>query len=117
MRKSAKPFSVALQLSKMGKSQIIDEIEKLSSKQSLTADDYKMLSNYIEQLKKIEEDKSLSEMIDLFPALQKYKEHRSIINLQKLCVEISEFCRAVYASTQNEDERKIYRNMIEKLNK
>lgn len=95
----------------------MDEIEKLSSKQSLNADDYKMLSDYIEQLKKIEEDKTISEMIDLFPALQAYKENHSIINLQKLCVEISEFCRAVYASTQSEDERKIYRNMIEKLNK
>ncbi len=101
----------------MDKSQIIDEIEKLSSKQSLTADDYKMLSEYIKELKKIEEDKTLSEMIDLFPALQKYKENHSIINLQKLCVEISEFCRAVYASTQSEDERKVYRNMIAKLNK
>lgn len=117
MKKSVKPFSVALPLSRMGKSQIMDEIEKLSSKQSLNANDYKMLSKYIEQLKKIEEDKTLSEMIDLFPALQKYKEEHSIINLQKLCVEISEFCRAVYASTQSEDERKVYRNMIEKLNK
>ena len=117
MKKSVKHFSVALPLSRMDKSQIIDEIEKLSSKQSLTANDYKMLSSYIEQLKKNEEDKTLSEMVDLFPALQKYKEEHSIINLQKLCVEISEFCRAVYASTQNEEERNIYRKMIEKLNK
>ena len=38
-------------------------------------------------------------------------------NLKKLCVEIAQFCRAVYASTQNEAERKIYFDMLEKLNK
>ncbi len=55
--------------------------------------------------------------IDIFPALQKYKDEHNIANLQKLMVEISEFCRSVYASTQNEAERKIYRTFIEKLNK
>ena len=58
-----------------------------------------------------------SEIADIFPALQKYKDEHSTANLQKLMVEISEFCRSVYASTQNEDERKIYRTFIEKLNK
>ena len=38
-------------------------------------------------------------------------------NLKKLCVEIAEFCRAVYASTINEQERRIYFDMLEKLNK
>ena len=42
---------------------------------------------------------------------------RNTENLQKLCVEIAQFCRAVYASTQNEQERKIYFDMLEKLNK
>lgn len=55
--------------------------------------------------------------IDFFPALKKYKEEHNTANLQKLMVEISEFCRSVYASTQNEAERKIYHSMIEKLNK
>ena len=31
--------------------------------------------------------------------------------------EISDFCRAVYASTQNEQERNIYFAMLDKLNK
>lgn len=57
------------------------------------------------------------EAIDIFPALHKYQSEHTTDNLQKLCVEIGEFCRAVYASTQNEAERKIYRSMIEKLNK
>lgn len=55
--------------------------------------------------------------IDFFPALQKYKDEHNTANLQKLMVEILEFCRSVYASTRSEDERKIYHNFIEKLNK
>jgi hypothetical protein len=58
-----------------------------------------------------------SELEDIFPALHKYREQHSKSNLQKLCVEILEFCRSVYASTQSEEERKIYRAMTEKLNK
>lgn len=58
-----------------------------------------------------------SEIADIFPALQKYKDEHNTANLQKLMVEISEFCRSVYASTRNEAERKIYRSFIEKLNK
>ena len=55
--------------------------------------------------------------IYIFPALKKYKDEHNTANLQKLMVEILEFCRSVYASTRSEDERKIYHNFIEKLNK
>lgn len=58
-----------------------------------------------------------SEIADIFPALQKYKDEHNTANLQKLCAQISEFCRSLYASTRNEAERKIYRVFIEKLNK
>lgn len=54
---------------------------------------------------------------DIFPALRKYKDEHNTANLQKLMVEILEFCRSVYASTRSEDERKIYHNFIEKLTK
>lgn len=57
------------------------------------------------------------EAIDIFPALHKYKTEHTTDNLKKLCVEIAQFCRAVYASTANEQERKIYFDMLEKLNK
>lgn len=57
------------------------------------------------------------EAIDIFPALHKYKTEHTTDNLKKLCVEISEFCRAIYASTQNEQERSIYFAMLDKLNK
>lgn len=69
------------------------------------------------------EDKTLEKQtndnseLDIFPALQKYKDEHTAANLQKLMVEILEFCRSVYASTRNEQERKIYHNFIEKLNK
>ena len=58
-----------------------------------------------------------SEIAGTFPALKKYKDEHNTVNLQKLMVEISEFCRAVYASTRNEGERAIYRSFVEKLNK
>ena len=69
------------------------------------------------------EDKTLEKQtndnseLDIFPALQKYKDEHSTANLQKLMVEILEFCRSVYASTRSEDERKIYHSMIEKFKK
>lgn len=57
------------------------------------------------------------EAVSIFPALHKYKTEHNTDNLKKLCVEIAQFCRAVYSSTQNEQERKIYYDMLEKLNK
>ena len=58
-----------------------------------------------------------SEIVGLFPALHKYKISHNTDNLKKLCVEIADFCRAVYSSTQNEQERNIYFAMLDKLNK
>lgn len=57
------------------------------------------------------------EAISVFPALHKYQEDHSIPNLQKLCVELAEFCSAVYASTRSPEEREIYRAFVSKLNK
>jgi hypothetical protein len=57
------------------------------------------------------------EAVDIFPALHKYKIEHTTDNLKKLCVEISQFCRAVYSSTQNEQERNIYFSMLDKLNR
>ena len=67
--------------------------------------------------KPLEKQTNNNSEFDFFPALQKYKDERNTANLKKLMVEILEFCRSVYASTRNEDERKVYRSMIEKLNK
>lgn len=62
-------------------------------------------------------EQEYKEAMDIFPALHKYQTEHNSVNLQKLCVEIAEFCRAVYASTQNENERDIYYDMLEKLQK
>lgn len=62
-------------------------------------------------------DNDVKELKDIFPALEKYKANHSAENLKKLCVEVSEFCQAIYASTRNEPERDIYRNMVKKLNR
>ena len=55
------------------------------------------------------------EAIDIFPALHKYKSEHSLENLQKLCVEVADFCRAIYSSTQNDREREVYFSMLDKL--
>ena len=57
------------------------------------------------------------EAVDIFPALHKYKNEHTIENLQKLCVELSTFCLAVYASTRTPEERDIYKAFVGKLNK
>lgn len=57
------------------------------------------------------------EAIDIFPALHKYKTEHNTDNLKKLCVEIADFCRAIYASTENEQERQIFNAMLDKLSK
>lgn len=67
--------------------------------------------------KPLEKQTNDNSELDIFPALQKYKDEHNTANLQKLMVEILEFCRSVYASTRSEAERKIYQSMIEKLNK
>lgn len=64
-------------------------------------------------LEQIEDE--YTEALGIFPALHKYKTDHNALNLQKLCTEISEFCRAIYASTNNEEERMIYHKMLDKL--
>lgn len=74
----------------------------------------KSIKNEENPIGKTKESKAIE---DYFPALQKYKDEHNAANLEKLCVEIMEFCRAVYASTRNEAERKVYYTMVQKLNK
>ena len=74
---------------------------------------------YMEQFEDKVEPMQLQEefkwAVDIFPALHKYKISHNTDNLKKLCVEIAQFCRSVYASTENEQERKIYFDMLDKL--
>ena len=73
------------------------------------------LGTYEDKVTPVQLTTEYREAIDIFPALHKYKTEHNTDNLKKLCVEIADFCRAIYASTQNEDERQIYRNMVENL--
>ena len=60
-------------------------------------------------------EREYKEAIGIFPALHKYKDTHNTVNLQKLCVEVVDFVRAIYSSTQNEEERAILRKTIDKL--
>lgn len=71
-----------------------------------------------QEMQELEKQKRIySEIESIFPALQKYKAEHTKTNLQKLCVEIAEFCKSVYASTQNQEEREVYYTMLDKLSK
>ena len=71
-----------------------------------------------QEIQELEKQKNIySEIASIFPALQKYKEEHTKTNLQKLCVEIAEFCKNVYASTRNQEEREVFLAMLDKLNK
>ena len=56
-----------------------------------------------------------AEAVDIIPALHTYQAEHNAKNLQKLCVEVLEFCHAIYASTQNDEERKIYDRVFGKI--
>lgn len=73
--------------------------------------------NQQEMLELENKKRTYSEIESIFPALQKYKAEHTKTNLQKLCVEIAEFCKSVYASTQNQEEREVYYTMLDKLSK
>jgi uncharacterized protein YaaR (DUF327 family) len=87
-----------------------------SNRESLNQESANVKSERFEDNSLEKTNKENSE-IKFFQALQKYKDEHNSANLQKLMVEILDFCRSVYASTQNEAERNIYRSMIQKLNK
>jgi hypothetical protein len=71
-----------------------------------------------QEMQELEKQKRIyGEIESIFPALQKYKAEHTKTNLQKLCVEIAEFCRSVYASTENQEEREVYYAMLDKLSK
>ena len=71
-----------------------------------------------QETQELEKQKRIyGEIESIFPALQKYKTEHTKTNLQKLCVEIAEFCKSVYASTQNQEEREVFFDCLAKLDK
>lgn len=59
----------------------------------------------------------MTELNDIESSLMHFIKFHTLENLQKLCLEIQEFCQSVYALTQNEEERSIYFDMIRKINR
>ena len=57
----------------------------------------------------------VNELKDIAPNLNTFIENHTVDNLQRLCIEIKEFCQAVYALTNSDEERKIYFNMVDSL--
>ena len=55
--------------------------------------------------------------VEIFTTLVQYQNEHSIVNLKKLCNEVAEFCLAIYASTQSDEERKAYKDMVDKVRK
>ena len=94
----------------MRKSEIIDEINRISSKEEMDSKDVKDLAKYLNELKS-----TTTEFDDIFPALQEYKKEHNQANFQNLCVQAMEFCREIYSTTQNDDERNIYKSIFSKL--
>ena len=70
------------------------------------------MDKFEDEVKLIQITEEYQEAIDIFPALHKYKAEHNSQNLQKLCVELAEFCRMIYARTQTEEERRIYRKFF-----
>lgn len=58
-----------------------------------------------------------AEAVDIIPALHKYQADHNGSNLRKLCVEVLEFCDAIYASTQSDKEREIFNSVLSKIKK
>lgn len=99
--------------------EINNEIEKIKSKSTFSMQDVQALAMLWGAsqvlIEKGSETPQKEELKDIFPALSKYQNEHTTENLKKLCVEIKEFCKSVYASTRNEEEAAIYKDMINKL--
>lgn len=98
------------------KQEIIKIIKDINKKGKLTAqdiDDLSACSGALQALAMVDyEDKELS---DIFPALEKYRTNHTMTNFQNLCIQIEEFLLSVYASTQNQNERKVYEKMLDNV--
>ena len=74
-----------------------------------------MKSEKLEDVTPIQISNEYKEAVKIFPALHKYQNEHTVHNLQNLCVEIADFCKSVYASTQSENERKIFHSVLDKI--
>ena len=95
------------------------EIEKLSN-QKITNSTSELLANYymaktaLESL--VENTPPMFEArIDSMPALANFQNNHTEQNLQRVCLEIRELCLSVWATLRTEEEKTIFKNMVEIL--
>lgn len=61
------------------------------------------------------ENASESEFGDIRPALNRYNTEKSFENFERLCVEIEEFCKAVYAEIDSEEKKNFFIKTLDKI--
>ena len=61
------------------------------------------------------ENASESEFGDIRPALNRYNTEKSLKNFERLCVEIEEFCKAVYAEIDSEEKKNFFIKTLDKI--
>ena len=61
------------------------------------------------------ENASESELGDIRPALNRYNTEKSLENFERLCVEIEEFCKAVYAEIDSEEKKNFFIKALDKI--
>ena len=99
--------------------EIVSEIAKIKLKNNISMQDVEMLSacyGAIQALSLGEGTPQAKMTAEESNMLNEYMLNRSLHNFKKLCLDIQEFCQSVYVLTTNEDERKIFFDMVGKLN-
>ena len=92
------------------------EIEKIKAKPTISMQDCQTLCTLYGAISALgTEATEQTELTDVFPALQLYRQEHNQANFQNLCVQTMEFCREIYSTTQNEQERDIYTAIFSKL--
>ena len=56
-----------------------------------------------------------SELGDIRPVLKRYNTEKSLENFERLCVEIEEFCKAVYAEIDSEEKKNFFIKTLDKI--
>lgn len=100
--------------------QLTAEIQKICASAKLDMQAAQNLSIFwgaLQAVESIPQTTEETELVDILPALTRYQHTRSISDYRALCKEVEQFCHALYASTENEEERAIYNNMVAKLPK
>ena len=97
--------------------EIMSEIGKIKGGNSFSMQDVQTLAFCYGALQalNLEATTEQEELSDIFPALKDYQSNNSEHSFKNLCLEIQEFCQSVYVMTTNDEQRKIYFDMVKNL--